>query len=469
MEKKALVYVRHLNAPYQKESRTVFKPLTEEMTKEIRKTVAEIFDAAGGSALLKTSRDVYLKPNGIDGQPYCYTRPEFVEAVIEYWKEHGANKIYLFENSTQSNATRLVYAVIGYDKICKRTGAVPVYLDEEKTVPFEFKGKKSVTEDPDGYFVTKFDMPEFVVKHLIEEKDRNLYISLPKLKTHSMAGITMGVKNQWAFPSQPSRGYDHNYNLHHKLADVLSYVRPDFTMIEGVEGTVYGHYPVTALADEAVLPLKVIVAGKNVVAADMIGARIFGLELEDVPHLKDAVDRGYSEGVRSLEDIEIDGDISMYHTKYPTDLYDYYPEDVKVLMGKERCCKQGCRNNPLTLLQILYGDHHGKGGWTLVIGKGFDPKEIDAIEGKVLIAGDCAIREVSQRLIKRLGKKNVFLSHKCNTLSETAAAMFYLMKVNPMEFAPIPPLKALRCLALSKLHGSTALVPSPFSNKIKTV
>ena len=467
--KKTTVYVRHLNAPYQEGTRTVFKPLTDAMREEIRAAVRELFDKAGGSGLLKSSRNVFLKPNGIDGQPYCYTRPELVEAVIEYWKEHGAEKIYLFENSTQSNATRLVYAVVGYDKICKRTGAIPVYLDEEPTVDFEFTGKKPVQDDPEGYFVTKFEMPRFVVDNLIRGKDENLYISLPKLKTHSMAGITMGVKNQWAFPSQAYRGFDHNYNLHHKLIDVLSYVRPDFTLIEGVEGTIYGHYPVTALADEAVLPLKVLVAGKNVVATDMVGARIFGLTLEDVPHLKDVVERGYSDGVEGLDDIEIDGDISMYTEKYPYDLYDYYPADVSVLMGKERCCKQGCQNNPLTLLQICYGDHNGKGGWTMVMGKGHDPVEIDRIEGKVLIVGDCAIHEVGQLLINRLGRKNVFLSRKCNSLADTAAAMFYLMKVDPMEFAPINPLKALECLVLSKLHGSKALVPSPFSNRFKTV
>ncbi len=469
METKTTVYVRHLDAPYQTESLTKFLPLNEELKQEVKKAVYEIFDKAGGESLLKSSKEVFIKPNGIDGQPYCYTRPELIEAAIEYWNEHGAKKVYLFENSTQSNATRLVYAVTGYDKVCKRTGAKPIYLDEDKVVDFEFKGQKSVKDDPNGYFNTTFQMPRFVVENLIKNKDKNLYISLPKLKTHSMAGVTMGVKNQWAFPSQSTRGFDHNYNLHHKLIDVLSYVRPDFTIIEGIEGTIYGHYPVTALADTAVLPLKVLVAGKNVVATDMVGARIYGYTLDDVPHLKDAVERGYSDGVRTLDDINIEGDISMYNTKYPYDLFDCYPKDVTVIKGKERCCKQGCQNNPLTLLQILYNDHHGKGGWTMVMGKGHDEKTIDSIQGKVLIVGDCAINEVGDRLIKRLGKKNVFLSHKCNSLADSAAAMFYLMKVNPMEFVPINPLKALSCLVLSKLHGSTALVPNPFSNIIKTV
>ena len=468
-QKKTSVIVRHLDAPHQTESFTKFMPLNEKLKEELKKAIYEIFDQAGGEKLLKESREVFIKPNGIDGQPYCYTRPEAVEAAIEYWNEHGAKKVWLFENSTQSNATRLVFAITGYDKICRRTGAVPVYLDEDETVEYEFKGRADVSKDPEGYVSTKFDMPRFVVDNLITNKDKNLYISLPKLKTHSMAGVTLGVKNQWAFPCQSARGFDHNYNLANKLVDVLSYVRPDFTILEGVEGTIYGHYPVTALADEAVLPLRVLVAGKNVVATDMVGAAVFGLTLEDVPHLRIAVEKGYSDGVASLEDIDIRGDMSMYQTKYPYDLYDCYPKDVRIIKGKERCCKQGCQNNPLTLLQILYKDHGGKGGWTMVMGKGHDLKEIDAIEGKVLIVGDCAINEVGERLIARLGRKNVYLSHKCNSLASTAAAMFHLMKVSPMVFVPINPLKALSCLTLAKLHGSKALVPSTLSRIFKTV
>ncbi len=465
----ATVFVRHLNAPHQTESLTKFLPLNDKLKAEVYAAVKELFDKAGGAKMLKSSGEVFIKPNGIDGKAYCYTRPELVEAVIEYWKAAGAKKIYLFENSTQSNYTRLVYAVTGYDKICKRTGAIPVYLDEDKCVEYRFTGRPDAKTDENGYTHTTFMMPQFIVKNLIENKDKNLYVSLPKLKTHSMAGVTLGVKNQWAFPSQGSRGWDHNYNLAYKLVDVLGYVRPDFTILEGVEGTIYGHYPVTALADKVVLPLRVLVAGANVVATDIVGARIFGLTLDDVPHLKIAVDKGYGNGVNSIDDIDIDGDISTYDVRYPYDLYDCYPKDVKVVMGKERCCKQGCQNNPLTLLQVLYNDCGGKGGWTMVMGKGHDAAEIDKIQGKVLIVGDCAIAEVGDKLINRLGKRNVYLSRKCNSLASSVAAMFHLMRVNPMIFAPINPLKTVKCIVLAKLHGSTAMFPNPLSEIFKTV
>ncbi len=465
----AKVYVRHLKSEYQTESRTKFLPLSAEMTDEIKAVVTEIFDAAGGARLLKSSKDVYIKPNGIDGNPYCFTRPELVRAVIEYWKNAGANRIYLFENSTQSNITRLVFEITGYAKICRETGAKPIYLDEDKGERYEFKGRDDASHGGDGYISSSFEMPRFVIDNLINNADKNLYISLPKLKTHSMAGVTLGVKNQWAFPRQSDRGFDHNYNLKYKLADVLSYVRPDFTLIEGVEGTINGHYPVTALADECVLPLRVLIAGANVVATDVVGASVFGLTLDDVPHLKVAVEKGLSDGVRSIADIDVDGDISMYDTKYPTDLYDSFPKDVNLVFGKERACKEGCVNNPLTLLQIMWNDHGGKGGWDMVMGKGHDPQVIDALKGPVLVVGHCAIDEVGERLVKRLGKRNVFFSGKCNELAKSAAAMFYLMKVDPLSFAPLPALTAAKCLLLAKLHGTKALVPSILSNRFKTV
>jgi len=288
----------------------------------------------------------------------------------------------------------MVFAITGYSKTCKRLGVKEIYLDEEKNVSFEFKGKKLESEEEeDGYYGASFDIPEFIVERLIKRKDENLYISLPKLKTHSMAEVTLGVKNQWAFPQPPDRRADHNYNLPHKLADVLGYIRPDFTLIEGIEGTVYGHYPVTAWADECIIPFKVLIGGSNVVATDIVGAKVFGIEAREVPHLKIAIDRGYSDGVSSLEDIEVIGDISDFNKRYSADLRPVLPDDVRRICGKTRHCPEGCKNNPYTLLQVLYYDYGGKGGWTMVMGKGFDPDEINSITGKVLVVGRCAIKE----------------------------------------------------------------------------
>jgi len=440
------------------------------MKDEVFKAVAEIFDTAGGKSMLKSSGDVYLKPNGIDSKPYCYTRSELVEAVIKYWKEAGANNIYLFENCTQSNFTRMVFALTGYSDICKKYGVKEVYLDEEKGVQYTFKGKPPESQDENGYFETTFQIPKFVTESLIERADENLYINLPKLKTHSMAGVTLGVKNQWAFPQPSDRRADHNYNLPNKLADMLSYIQPDFTLIEGIEATIHGHYPVTAFADRCVLPFRVLIGGANVVATDLIGASLFGLTPEnDVDHLRIVLERGYGNGVKGLEDIEIIGDISDFTERYDWDLYPQYPDDITILKGSDRCCREGCQNNPLTLIQCLAYDYGGKGGWTIIMGKGHDPEVIKNLKGRVLIVGRCAILEVSEDLVYRLGGRKVYHSGFCNDLRASTNALCHLMKVNPLVMAPMPFLRSIKLLLLSKLHGSQANVPFFFAHKFKVV
>ncbi len=245
-------------------------------------------------------------------------------------------------------------------------------------------------------------------------------------------------------------------------------MRPDFTLIEGVEGSIYGHYNALALADTCVRPFCVLIGSPNVVAADIVGARVFGYDIQDVPHIKLAVERKLGEGVTKLSDIEIRGDyrsmknfdiigdLKKFGGKYPFDLYQDFPEDVKIIRGREMACREGCVNNPLAVLQTLAKDYSGKGGWALVMGKGFDRREIDAISGRVLIAGHCAIEELADGLIKRLGVKRVYRSGVCNDLQATTESMCHLMKVNPMKMAPINPLTSLYCIArafMNKTHG----------------
>jgi uncharacterized protein (DUF362 family) len=468
------VIMKRLESEHNPDTFASFRPLGEGLKAEINVVIKEVFDTLGGESLLKSSGDVYVKPNAIDSRPYTHTRPEVVEAVIRYWFEAGARNVYLIENSTQCQYTRLVFKLTGYTTVCKRTGAVPVYLDEDKTITLKFPGKERASESNErGYDLTEFEMPRTVVEKLIDEKDKNLYVNLPKLKTHSMGVVTLGIKNQWGFPRHADRSSDHNYNLHSKLVDVLSYVRPDITLIEGVEGTIYGHYPPLRFADKCVKPFKVLIGGTNVVATDTVGAAVFGLGIDDVPHIKLAIERGLSDGVAKAEDIELVGDYtdiesidilgdkSDYGGSYPFDLYPEFPRDVAILKGKEMACPEGCVNNPLTLLQVLSYDFNGRGGWSLVMGKGFDIQEIDGLEGPALIVGKCAIEEVSQRLIDRLGRRKVYLSGECNDLRATTEAMCHLTKVNPMRFVHINPVTLLAILIQANLNGTQAKLVNP--------
>lgn len=475
------VIIKRLNAEHGREGFARFIPLNREMVKEIDAKVTEIFDALGGSSLLKSSRDVYIKPNGVGADPYVHTRPELVESVIRYWFNAGARKVYLIENSSQGSYTRLVFEMTGYSKVCKKTGAVPIYLDEDQTVPFEFKGKASVAQgDPNGYQQTKFGMPRIVAEKLIRERAENLYVNLPKLKTHSLSVVSLGIKNQWGFPAHADRGQDHNFNLHSKLVDVLFHVRPDVTLIEGVEGTIHGHYPLRAWADKCVKPFKLLIGGLNVVAADIAGAKVFGLGIEDVPHIKIAVERGLSNGIQSeqqlrimgdytsIQDLDVLNELPKYNGKYPSEICPVLPPDVAIIKGKERACPEGCYSNSVGLMQGLAFDYQGKGGWALIMGKGFDPEVIDGLAGPVLIVGPCAIEETGERLLKRLGRRKVYFSRECNDVRALVEAMCHIMKLNPLKYAPsINPVMGLVKILQAKIHHSHGRQVNPLCALIK--
>lgn len=129
--------------------------------------------------------------------------------------------------------------------------------------------------------------------------------------------------------------------------------------------------------------------------------------------------------------------------------------------------REGCVNNPLADLQTIYKDCDGRGGWTLVMGKGFADEDIRHIRGKTLLAGYCAIEELYEHLINAIGTKNLYCSGKCNDLQATAESMFHLMKVNPMKLSPINPLKALYCIIRAKLNKSHGKLVNPFAHVLK--
>ena len=148
------VIIKRLDADHEQETFTEFRPLNAAMVKEVDDKVKAIFDSLGGASLIKSSGDVYIKPNGVGEKPYVYTRPEVLKAAIRYWFDAGARNVYLFENCTQATCTRFVFEQIGYNELCEKTGATPIYLDEEETVRFEFSGKPVVA----GKFLRRLDL-----------------------------------------------------------------------------------------------------------------------------------------------------------------------------------------------------------------------------------------------------------------------------------------------------------------------
>jgi uncharacterized protein (DUF362 family) len=416
----------------------------------IGQAVRDVFDHfGGGGKFLRSSRDVYIKVNAVGLEPNVYTDPDVLRQTILYFKECGARSIYVIENCTQANFTRLVFKAIGYLKVCKETGAIPVYLDETPAIPVFLEGVEEF-----------IDLSRFVFERLIEQRAENFYLSLPKLKTHSMSQVTLSIKNQFGLVHQNSRIADHNYRIHQKFADIYRVLRPDFALIDGLIATTHGHYPTRYNADKCVVPMDLLIGGPDPLATDVVASALMGFGLEDVRHLKLSSDTGIGQGDIDRIHIIHKDFFDSRKRSLTCELLDDYPPDVNFLRGKERCCKEGCRRNTETCVEMIYRDHGGRGGFTILMGKGLDKADVDKITGRAHIAGSCAIQDYSVALQTRLGKKNVTMSPGCNNLAMTVYGLCKNMRVSQLSLSGVGPVRSAMPFIMAKLNGSQAnIVP----------
>ena len=418
----------------------------------IEAAVNEVFSNFGGGAtLLKPSRDVYLKVNAVDLKKYSFTDPEVIREVILYFKNNGARNIYVIENCTQSNFTRLVFKGTGIARVCKETGAIPVYLDETDAVPIYLEGLQTFN-----------DISSFVYERLIEDREKNLYVSLPKLKTHSMSQVTLSIKNQFGLIHQQSRIADHNFRLHQKFADIYRVLRPDFVVIDGLIATNHGHYVAESNTDECIVPMNCLIGGDDPLAVDVTASAFLGFDIGEVEHLRLSAETGIGEG--NLENISIVNRALFDERKknLTCELLEKFPPGLTILRGRERCCKEGCRRNTETVVEIFYCDHEGRGDFTILMGKDIDPEEVRKITGPVHIAGSCAIQDYGLELTRRLGKKNVTMSPGCNNLADTVYALCKHMGVQPLKLAQVNPVSSLSALITARIKGTRAIIPPLF-------
>ncbi|MBW2179239.1 MAG: DUF362 domain-containing protein [Deltaproteobacteria bacterium] len=242
--------------------------------------------------------NVFVKPNvvfannpDVFGQ-HAYTPTPLVGASLTALsKREGVKRIDVGENSAIGIPTRLNYKFAGYYDEIKKVrlkAACPVNIfciDEELR---------------DSVFIGGMVHDNLRIPRKMARADSKVY--LPKLKCHCVSNMTGAVKLNIGICSDDERAIRHDFMLNEKIVDLLAAGYPDFIVMDAVE---------VGIGNEAVptaRKLGLIIMGTNPVAVDLVGARLLGLGIDDVPYLKTAVSRGYTPA--KLEDVKIDGDLS---------------------------------------------------------------------------------------------------------------------------------------------------------------
>jgi uncharacterized protein (DUF362 family) len=126
----------------------------------------------------------------------------------------------------------------------------------------------------------------------------SVLISVPKLKIHRLATVTLGIKNLMG--ALASKGSMHNGRLSENIADLASVLRPSLTVIDGIIAG-GGH-------ETSGNPVKMdlVIAGADPVAVDAVGAAVMGIQPTEVKHLVLVERKGL--GTCRLENIEVVGE-----------------------------------------------------------------------------------------------------------------------------------------------------------------
>lgn len=235
------------------------KVVVEKVTsyKDAKKFVDRVFE------LFSPEFD-YIKPNFLkfdDPENGCITHPELLKSIINTAREYGTESV-IVEGGFYRNSAEKCFERFGLNKVAE---CINLNADEFVDVDIGGKALRRVK----------------VAKTSLKAKDT--YLTVPKLKVHHLTTVTLGIKNNMGFLKKPAI-YMHR-NIHQKLVDLLDFFQPSFTIIDGIIGGTNSEMRPKPVKHE------VMIASDNVVAADMVGARIMGFDPSEIQHLKLAMEK----------------------------------------------------------------------------------------------------------------------------------------------------------------------------------
>jgi uncharacterized protein (DUF362 family) len=216
-------------------------------------------------------KSVLLKPNmvGFNPENSVNTHPAVIAAARETFLKLGAAEVFIGDGPALDRDTQ---AVLEMARMREFVGPLKnIFVDlnvddvERVVLPTHASRLREL------YFPKTLRGVDFVV-------------SLPKLKTHRWAGVTLSLKNMFGVVPGSCYGWPKNIlhwaGIERAILDINAAVRPDFAIVDGIIG-MEGNGPIQGTAK----PAGVIVAGDDPVAVDATCARIMGLAPERINHI----------------------------------------------------------------------------------------------------------------------------------------------------------------------------------------
>ena len=223
-------------------------------------------------------KSVLLKPNLVEpaaSQPQINTHPAVVRAAAEVFRRWQAREVLVAEGQGHCRDSHYVLDESGLGKVLAESRLVFVDLNHD-----------DVVRVPNA--LGRTHLAELILPQTLRKAD--LVVSMPKMKTHHWAGVTLSLKNLFGIMPGVCYGWPKNV-LHHagipqSILDIAATVRPHLAIVDGIIG-MEGDGPIMGSPRTS----GVLVMGTNLPAVDATCTRLMGLDPWHISYLAGASGR----------------------------------------------------------------------------------------------------------------------------------------------------------------------------------
>jgi uncharacterized protein (DUF362 family) len=261
-------------------------------------SVRRVVDLCQGLVHLPPKAKVFIKPNIVFWTRFTpfpkwgvITTSRVVEDTVVLLKERGIDDITIGEGTVTRQPKDFetpahAFETLGYGTLKKRYGVQVINVFERPFKKVDLGGGAALHYNADFL-------------------ESDFLINLPVLKTHAQAVLSLGIKNLKGLIDIPSRKKCHNASpgkdLNFYVSRLAQPIPPSLTLLDGIYTNERGPG-----FDGRIHRSNILIASRDILSADMVGARVLGYEPSQVPHLV------YAAGERGrpldLSDIEVVGE-----------------------------------------------------------------------------------------------------------------------------------------------------------------
>lgn len=218
---------------------------------------------------------ILLKPNLVEFDPkgVINTHPAVVEAAADAFKTLGARDVVVAEGPGHRRDNEYILSASGLYDVLREHQLRYVDLNTDNLRLTSLKS--------DFTRLKNLYLPETLFH-------ADLLVSMPKLKTHHWAGVTLSMKNMFGVVPGSVYGWPKNAlhwaGIDGSIVDINSSLPlPRFAIVDGVVG-MEGNGPLQGQAKKS----GVLIFGSDLVAVDATAARLMKIEPREVKYLATA-------------------------------------------------------------------------------------------------------------------------------------------------------------------------------------